>query len=399
MMVTRTDTVGSVLVEALVGIGMLAIITASLLTFSRSWLTASEASHVLSEGLVAAGQHLADEVLTDAPVEPVRTSPDRPFVTTTIARWSSGRIAADDCGVSGPAGVGGSVVDVTSPSTGTQQVLRLAATRLEVPRRRTMDLAASVPPGSLRIDGAGVDGRSFLVGAGDQQVSVTADSEGCLPLHTLGPGRHVFRPAPGDARPPLIDESHRTGAELHLERSILDRPITGVWALSEAAQVRVEIDASGARPPDQILLGTFGWMVRGDDARISTAIGATRPLHPGPTTLVVSACTNPESIGSSATVDVAAGEDVLVAVPLAVVTLDGLAGRPDEAVTASRLAGCSDGSGLRPALTWVGGLADGMRIALPHGYWEISVQPVGSLAAVGAVRVHAGEPGASASLP
>jgi hypothetical protein len=115
-------------------------------------------------------------------------------------------------------------------------------------------------------------------------------------------------------------------------------------------------------------------------------------------TLVVSACANPEASGSSASVDIAAGQALDVRVPLAVVTIDGLVGREDDVITAERVAGCADGSGRIPVLRWERALVDGMRIALPHGDWDVSVQGVDDLP-FNTVVVHAGQPDERVSVP
>ena len=386
------------LVEALVGIGMLVVITTSLLTFSRSWLAASEASQARNTGLVLAAAHLAGEVLAVEAVEHTRTSGGQVALTSTVTGRTSMQGFVSGCGVSDPGASSGPVVTVTGPSAAQQPVLRMFATRVEAPRLRIMERAKAIPSGSLLIEGSGVHDRDFLIDTGDQQSLATTDGSGCLRLPMLPPGHHVLRPSDSGESPDLIDESHRTGAALRLERSALDRPNVGSWALSEPARVRVDIDPLGARPPDIVLPDGLRWSVRGDDGRIATDLGTTRPLHPGPTTLVVSACANPEAFGSTMSVDASAGQEVDVVFPLAFVTLDGLAGRADEAITAERVVGCADGSGRIPVLRWERGLIDGLRIALPHGAWFVSVQGIDATPR-NPVVVHAGEPDARVSVP
>jgi len=395
---TSGSDVGSVLVEALVGIGMLVIITTSLLTFSRGWLAASEASHARSVGLALAAAHLAGEVLADGALEPARVSSGHPVLTSTITGWTSTQGDAPRCGVPDPGPSSGPVVTVTRPSAAQPHVLRLFATRVETPRLRIKERADAIAPGSLLIEGVGTHDRSFLIDTGDQQSLATTDGSGCLSLPMLPPGRHVLRPSDGGEAPDLIDESHLTGAALRLERSTLDRPSVGSWALSEPARVRVDVDLSGARPADVVIPSGLRWLVRGDDRRIATDLGTMRPLHPGPMTLVVTACANPEASGSSTSVDVVAGQDMDAVIPLAIVTLDGLVGRDDEAITAERVTGCADGSGRIPVLRWERGLVDGMRIALPHGAWDVSVQGIDATPS-NPVVVHAGEPDVRVSVP
>jgi hypothetical protein len=390
---------GSVLVEALVGISMLVVITTSLLAFSRSWLEASDASEVRTVGLAMAAVHISGEIFAPGPLESVSNNSGHPALTMTVARWASGADFADVCGVSGPDRIGGPVVTVARAEPSHPVVLRLLATRLEVARPREASLGASFGSGSLQIDGAGVHGRNVVIRTGEHEVTGMIDGEGCLRLPPLGPGRHVLVARAGDAETTLVDENHRIGEALQIERSVLDRAVVGTWVLSEHASISVDIETSGARAPDVVRPGALRWMVRGDDGRDAHDLGSARSLHPGPLSLVVSSCINPEAFGSSTSIDVAAGEELHVLVPLAVVTLDGLAGRSDDAINAVRVTGCSDGSGLRPTMRWEGGLEDGMRIALPHGDWEASVQTIAGARITGPVPMRAGAPDEHVTFP
>jgi hypothetical protein len=143
--------------------------------------------------------------------------------------------------------------------------------------------------------------------------------------------------------------------------------------------------------------GALQWLVRGDDARTVTALGAARPLHPGPATVVVSVCSNPDALASSASVEVAPGDLQHVLVPLATVTLDGIGTRSGSTIIATRRGVCGDGSIQQPRIAWQQNLQDGMRIALPHGEWDAYVHPV-----VGARRtvvIRAGETEGTVTLP
>ena len=386
---------GSVLVEALVGISMLVVMTTTLLSFSTSWLAATEASQIRTDGLEMAADRLAGEMLAARPEGHAHdASADvsgHATVAAELSAWGSGAGLADICGVTGPRGLGGPVVTVARVGDDTP-VLRLMGTGLEPRRVRQADQLVAVDGGSLRIEGDGVEGHTVVVRSGEERVDRVIDAGGCLRLPALGPGRHVLAADPDAGGSSLIDEWHRGAGSLDLERSVLDRAMLGRWVLSTPAQVIVDIDASGARLPDVVRPGALRWMVRGDEAREARDPGTARALHPGPMTFVVSSCVNPEAYGSSTSVEVAAGEDIEVLVPLAVVTLEGLEGRSEDAINVVRVTGCSDGSGLRPTVRWEGDLSDGMRIALPHGDWEASVQTIAGARITGPVLMRAGVP-------
>ncbi len=169
--------------------------------------------------------------------------------------------------------------------------------------------------------------------------------------------------------------------------------------VAPAGILRIDVGTDGARQPDVVASGGLRWFVRGDDMRTATALGGARAVHPGPVTAVVSACLDPEAFASSATFQVVGDAEVVGTVPLATVTFEGVAGRTDASVLAIRTTGCADGSGLRPSLRWDGGLADGMRVALPHGEWEARLQTAAGSPLTFPVLFHAGEPDLVATFP
>lgn len=187
-----------------------------------------------------------------------------------------------------------------------------------------------------------------------------------------------------------VELEPRTGTMLVGPTHLLHGDTAPTWAVTRpttlrltdvapAAHVRVDVDARGARTPDEVGPGSLRWSVRGDDAALAMPLGDERPLHPGPVTVIVSACEHPEAQGSTARVLTTpdAASDVTVA--LGTLRIHGIAGRDGASLVAIRLTGCADGSGLRPALAWHGALAEGMRIALPHGAWELRLEtPEGS---------------------
>jgi len=409
--VATEPSAGSALVEALVGIGMLMVITSSLHTFGLARLAAEEASEIRIIALGLAQEHLEGEVLAAGPMRTTRTSSGPLVMTSTLDAWTEEVSSDRPCGASGPVRVGGPVVAVTRDGeqgdVESAPVLRLFGTRIEELRQREVAVAESVKGSSIRVDGTAhawsdVVGEHFEVrplGGGSGEVMlVTADVGGCLHLPPLTPGRYVVRPSP-TTEGGLIDTSHRTGSALRLDLSVLDRPVTVSWQLAQPVQVTVKMVAPGARPPDLTNTGPLQWMVRGDEGRARTELGVARPLHPGPAVIVISPCHNPEAFGSSVSVQIPHTGPHEVDVPLATVTLDGLAGRTDHAITAERTTGCGDASTTLARVRWERGLHDGMRIALPHGEWRVTLETLQGADPTDPIIIHAGEPDAAGSFP
>jgi len=372
----RTETAaGSVLIEVIVGIGMLAVLTTTLATFDRSWHGAAEASAVRTEALRLAIAHVESETSSDATREPVRAHSGHRALVSVAERWSSAPAAAAPCTSSGAGRIRGTVVTVSSADRVDDPLLQVIGTRLDPHQALRAPLHSVVPGNVIRIEGSGLAGMGVLVDSGGEQTIGVVGEDGCLDLPPLRPGSHVLRPVVDGSGPMPVDASHRTGGALRLDVSVLDRPVFRRWSLSEQVQVTVDIDPSAGRPPDVVEFGALRWMVRGDDAREAVGLGSARPLHPGPTTVVVSACGDPEAFASSSTVDVVPGPALHVLVPLATVTLRGLDGRAGDVVRARRTTACADG-GTHPRIRWVGGLTDGMQVALPHGEWEVWLENI-----------------------
>jgi len=390
---------GSILVEVLVGIGLLAILTSTLATFSRSWHSASEASAVRIEALRVALAHVESEALTLGSLEPVRERTGRRSLQSVAEPWSSGPQEVGPCSLVGAARVAGTVVSVFDAQQGGDPLLRLTGSRIEQPRPRSVPRHEAVVGSRIRIDGHGVEGMEVMVESVDQQIIAVVDADGCLVLPSLPPGNHVLRPLTDGHGTGPIDTAHRTGDALRLDVSLFARPLGQAWRLSQPVDVTVHLDPSAGRPPDVVRPDPLRWMVRGDDARIATGLGAARPLHPGSATVVVSACRNPDAFASSVTVVVPSGGELVAAVPLATVTLRGLAGRSDDVVEAVRTTDCADGSGLRPSIRWEGGLTEGLQVALPHGEWEVWLETTTGTRLTATVVVRAGAGGAEVTFP
>jgi len=393
---------GSVLVEALVGIGMLALIAASLMPFNRGLLMASARSEVLRAALDLAEQHLElypeSGTLSDATISTVLED-TRHALVSTLSSWHDGEGASEACGRSSLDRLGGASVEVSDARGPGEAVLSLRSTRLERARVRAVASGAVIGGSTILVDGAGIGGLGVVIDAAGGTLFATVDEDGCLVLPALPPGRHAVRPLPLEDGVHIVDANHREADDAPFAVDLLDRAVQRRWTLARAADVTVDIDRSAARPPDAVSSGALRWMLRGDDTRSMRELGSARLVHPGMTTIVVSACENPEAVGSTVTVDIASGDALEVVVPLAEVTLYGVSGWEGEAIYAVRTTGCADGSGLRPAVRWEGGLVEGMRIALPHGEWEARIETISGVRISSPVRIAAGESGLAVTFP
>jgi len=383
---------GSALIEVIAGIGMLALLTVSLLTFHLGWLNAEERTQVRIAALDLGSAELERSVLVPAR-DAVQASGDGP----RGLRWLREELPvvtwAPDACMSGRRGATrGAVVVVGRDTDGPDpaDVLLLASAPIEPGSVRASAVNGFVEPFAVRVVGALPGSASFLVVQDGDAREVTMDPDGCLVLTGLAPGRYEIRPLEVGIDVASVDAAHRSFADSRFVGSVLDRGELRTWARSVPAILSVGIDASGARLPDTISSGSLRWLVRGDDARVVTDLEASRSLHPGPTTVVVSACGHPEAVGSTVSTHLQAGVTTHVDVPLATVTLRGVAAWPDQAVYAIRAAGCADSSGLRPILRWEGGLDEGMRIALPHGVWEARVETMGGAGISSPILIPAG---------
>jgi hypothetical protein len=385
-------------VEALVGIGMLALIAASLVPFNRGLIIASERSDVLRWALDLAEQHLESGTLGDATTSAAHEDA-RHRLVSVLTPWDGGEHNSDACGSPSRGRIGGASVEVSGALGLDGPLLSLRSTRFERVRVRGMAPGTTTGGSTVLVDGIGLGGLAVIIEVGGAQMPATVGDDGCLELPALPPGRHVVRPLPGGEDSMLVDVNHRRADASTLEIDVLDRPVNRRWQIARAAELMVDIDRSSARPPDRVISGDLRWMLRGDDTRSTEQLGSARLVHPGRTTVVVSACGNPEAVGSSVTVDLEPGGALQVLMPLAGVTLYGVAGWEAEAIYAVRTTSCADGSGLRPAVRWEGGLAEGMRIALPHGEWEARIETIAGSRISSPVRVPAGEPGLAVTFP
>lgn len=369
--------VGSLVVEAAVGLALLAVITAAIATVTPAVLDARErasAHHDLlrvGEGVLEQVRAGSEPTVGDGPVEVVIVH------AAPLAAACSANPAA-------PArGIDVHLVDTTRPGS---RALTLRGS--QSPRVA----ASETTPGrtEVRIHGAPGVASQLLATAGEE-VALLLDgtAAGCLVLPSAAPGRYEVVPSDPDS--PLISPTHLLLGEHPLRITVDARSVDRDLHVAPAAQLTVHADPVDGRVPDIVSTGTLRWTVRGDDARVAMDLGAARAVHPGDVTVVVSACRNAETTGSSARLNVEPGEVRIATVPLATVTLTNIGSRANWTLNASRFTECIDGSTRRPSLAWSGALQDGMRIALPRGLWQLWLTTPG-MPASPRMLVPAGEP-------
>lgn len=378
--VTTSSSDGSVLIEAVVGIGLLAVLAASIAGLVPVTLDAAARAEARAELLVAAEQ-LLEATLVDVDARPEVVASQVPCEHSLALASRHRTVALEPPGPRGGGpirltGLAGPARSSAVEPTGPDRLVRL---RLA---------SASAITGTIVADGPG-----------GRRTAVPRPGGACVDLEGLEPGRHRIGAslAPGDG-PGLIDPTHVTLADRTRSVTVAGGDLDVVLDAALPAVLRVTAESDGARTADLLSAGPLRWSVRGDDANVAIALGEARAVHPGDVTVVVSACPDPEAQASARRVQLAPGEDADVVVPLAVVTVEGVATHPDARLLLVRLAACADGTDVRPALRWDGGLHEGMRIALPRGAWEASLWSA-SGPITGTVIVPVGESDAVVRIP
>lgn len=380
---------GSVLLEVIVGIALLAVLSTALVSFHNTATLSAERVQVRA----AAVALVRDQLEIRLAMSTHEAGGDLGDATTALAVTPMVIALTDErCGA-GVAELPGVQVhsgatDVTlSGVIGSRS--RSSISRDEVVPRGVVLLG---PPGT--IDAVASDVMIGLVGSEARRVLL---DRGCGRLGALTPGRHVLTPAL-DSTTVLIDTTHRTAGESPLSLSALERPVRRTWDVLPAATLSVDIGTNGARLPDVVSTGALRWSVRGDDLRDMRDLGDSRPVRPGRVIAVVTACSNPETPASTRAVDLPIGGAASALVQLAMVTVVGVSDWPDETLILARTSVCADGSDLRPTMRWDGALFDGMRIALPHGEWEGRIQTAAGLRITSPVRFPASDLNTTVSL-
>lgn len=378
---------GSLLVEALVGIGLLGLVTAAVATLLPAALEAEARSRAHRAALTVGDALLEVGVAglpgttlpLQEPIDGVRIMSARSDGEDDEAQLVP---FASECG--GPA----------------HDPQRVTAVDVEHGARTAgREVALRSGPRSAV---AAPDARNHLFvrlpGVGDLEDLVVLDPNGdvavvepsgndCMAFRDLPRGTSWITAVEGPAV--MIDRLHVPLAQRPLPVTLADRPHARTVDVAPAGWLRVDVDDRGARPPDHVASGSLRWFVRGDDAKIGLESGQSRPVHPGVATAVVPPCDDNATAGSSATGVVHPGEETSIEIALAVVTIDNVRDHTDAWLQMQRTTECADGTRLRPVLRFEGDLHDGMRVALPRGRWDAWLRRPGSSPLTGSVRFSA----------
>lgn len=343
------------MIEAIAGIGLLAVVTAALAAVVPAVLDARESAVDLRLRLVAA-DHALERERVGWPL-----AVEDPDPSLQVLRHSPDPLACSGRGVSGAFAVRS--VDLMRP--GSREIVLHGAGAA-----RPWTGASEPAPLDLRVHLAGATGPHLVARRGDDLLPLDVGIGGdCGTLRGADPGRYEVGPADPSSSligpTQLLLRDHPTGMTVRNASSEFD------LEAAPAAWLTVHLDPGGGRVPDQTRPEGLFWSVRGDDARVATVPGGSRAVTPGSVTVVVSACRNAETVGSSAQVVMEVGEAESVLIPLATATLANIGPRSGWNLHAWRTTDCLDGSPSRPELVWNGGLHDGMRIALPRGMWQM----------------------------
>jgi len=385
----RADaTAGSVLVEALVAIGMLGALLVSVAGVHGSAVTALSGAQSRAEAIRRAEwvlEHRASGL-------PIGLEPGE---HVELLRTP---LEGDPCGDTEGAGV--SILRVHVPVGGRDGGMVLAGPAgsganfgSEGGERATpahVRVTTELDP-SVTVTIAGRDD-------GDLSVRGVGATFSCIAGLAVEPGFVEVRLDEGEG-PALLDPLHRRASDAPMPLSILDQGVRRTWDLDRAASIVVGLDPASGRAADMVLPHGLGWLVRGDDARRFTPIGEPRAVHPGRITVVVSACASTQALASPHTVEVTAGSTLQVDVATASLEVRGVAGRSDATLRLNRAEGCRDGSGASPSLWWFGGLQEGMRIAVPHGVWNARLETSSGGPLTAYTQIGVGEPGSMVVFP
>lgn len=383
---------GSVLVESLVGLGLLALIIVSIAGVHGAVVAATVRAEARQAALEAAeyglgmvtvlGPHaFAEGLAIDGLDILVRSGMDR-----------DDPCAAPEVPDATAAIVGVSVASQARTPIPVDDVVSLVGA-LEGDSTVRVHVPAAVPDASATT--------LVHIGGGSPPVPLALPSAGigipCASGSIPEPGRYEVRLAAA-VESQLVDATQQDYAEAPLLVSAVDRTVRRAIGGSLGASLTVDVANDGARHADVVIPSELRWWVRGDAGRIGTPLGSSRWLHPGEVQVVVSPCENPEERSTWASVTLEPGGSKAVVLPLATVTLIGTAGLEQHTLELVRVRECADGSVRRAEMHWQGALTDGLRIFLPHGHWEGFLRSPQGRRARGVIVVKAGLPDQIVSL-
>lgn len=391
---------GSLLVEALVGIGLLGLIVAAVATLlpaaleadarARAHRTATVVGDVLLEAGVAGLPGTA--VPLDGTIEGVRImsvgpadlNGDAPGLQPAWIGSGCGRALHDDA----------RVIEV-----GVEHGARTDGRTVVLRSGERSAVAASEPRNDLVVR---------MPGAGGIEDLVLVDPEGGISsAEPLGEACAVFRDLPSgtswisasEGSTLLVDGLHVPLQQRPLPVTLAGHPHSRALDVAPAGWLRVDVDDHGARRPDHVSSGALRWFLRGDDADLGVALGQSRPVRPGLATVVVPPCRGGATTASSVTALVRAGEETSIDIPLAVVTIENVRDRDEAWLVMQRDTDCADGTRVRPSIIFSGDLHEGMRVALPRGRWDAWLEWPDSDGLTGSVRFSAAGTDAVVRLP
>lgn len=387
---------GSLLVEALVGIGLLGLVTAAVASLLPAVLEADARSRA----------HRAALIVGDALLE--AAAADITGTTVEVLGSVDGvRIVRDGSDVEEdeqsftllPSGCDGS--DRASRRVTSIDVEHGARTEgREVVLQSGLRSASVAPDGrndlSIRLsEGWGAQDLILIDANGAMAHDETAESD-CMSFRDLPLGTSWIAAAgPGV----WVDRVHVPLTQRRLPVTLAGRPHARTVDLAPAGWLRVDVDHRGARPPDHVSTGALRWFLRDDDANLGLEPGLSRAVHPGIATAVVAPCHDSTTTGSTTVGLISPGEETSIEIALAVVTITNIREHHDAWLQVQRVAECADGTRLRPVLRFEGDLHDGMRIALPRGRWDAWLRRPGSSPLTGSVRFSAADAEAIVRIP
>lgn len=378
---------GALLVEVVVGMGLLALVLAGIGPMHHAARDAADRSLALLAA-VASGDLIAEaETLEGSDTEAHRGA--------VIGVELATPIDVDLCsGAPGSASV--LHVDIGPESRPQTARIRLASA---VIRGGEPVVVAPGSPVRVRIPAELEDVGADLVASGGGAVHVADAPSGvtCRSFPRLPSGAFDLQVVAPSVD--LIDATHVGHAERPHPLTIGTEPAVATLDIRLATVLSATVTAEGARKPDLSSPGPLRWMVRESDAAVALPSGASRSVAPGRVTVGVSACAEMRSAASVVRHEIAGPGPHAVDVPLATVRLRNVGSRSDATLQAIRTTACTDGSGQRPLLRWDGELRDGLQVALPHGVWQFRLQTAAGSPLTFPVTVGAGEPGAEVVFP
>lgn len=364
---STVEEAGSLLVEAVLGIALLATITTAVATLLPAALDAQvradsqRAALMIGDTLLEADA--AGIPASDVPLPPL---PDALRVLSHVEHHDTGSAGSESgCASGASVEVPGTTVHVQhgGRTDGREVVLDAGPRASRSAPQGTRSIVLRTP------EGAGWDlGATVLIGPDGTARTPGVTRPECIEYADVARGTSWV--ASAGEEPLLIDHSHVTLADRPIPVSIDARPVDRTLDLAPAGWLRVVIDAGGARLPDHVSTGPLRWSVRGDDANVAMVSGDLRPVHPGIVTASVTPCRAASDLGSSGTIAVDPGQEQTLEVPLAVVTVEGIGVHTDAWLELQRTVSCPDGVGRLPVIRYEGALHDAMRIALPRGEWD-----------------------------